>query len=553
MGKVIVGFLVLTIFLLSAFASAQQAPGPPIPLIPPAPPPSAEPGPPPPSQPAITSERLPSPASGWSGDLAPPERALPADFWHGTPRALAEILLGRLPETTSAALQSLERRLLLSPAAAPEGPDMAEMNLPALRAAALLRLGEIDAARAVLAAMPKKERDAGLRLAVAADAIAGHLGRACATAERAIRGDQDAFWQKALIACQALQGKTEEARLGVRLLAEEKLPPDKALSAAIDALAGHPAAPAMARLDHPTPLLLRLIVKARLRLARKLVASLSPDLALTLALDEAAPPATRLAAAERAARLGALPPARLAALYTDLTGTAAGGEDPSLMRARRFAAIADAASAGDRLARIVAFARDFAGPQGDGFAVAARLVLPQMRGIAPDPALAGSAAGAARLALAAGDNALARRWSALLPGAERKKLDFVLTLATPDNNSSAEDANVQGIGPPVLRLALLSALGRPVPARVWLHLPANAWSAGGPPGIPITPWLALSSAVPAKRIGESVLASLLVAGTTGRLSHDPLVLNAAIGGIERVGLDAAARRIAVEAALAAGL
>jgi hypothetical protein len=148
---------------------------------------------------------------------------------------------------------------------------------------------------------------------------------------------------------------------------------------------------------------------------------------------------------------------------------------------------------------------------------------------------------------------LARRWSALLSGEGRRKLDFVLALAAPGGDGPAGEANAQGVGPPVLRLALLSALGRPVPAGAWASLPANAWSPGGPPGIPIAPWLALSSAAPAKRIGESVLAGLLVAGDKGRLSRDPLVLNAVIGGIERAGLDAAARRIAVEAALAAGL
>lgn len=563
--KAMVGLVLLLLVLGSAPAFAQPAPGPPIPLIPPAPPPSATPPAPAPPLPAspvlppsppkpITGEPLPSPAPGWSGGLAAPKRALPGDFWRGTPRALADILLARLPATASAALQSLERRLLLSPAAAPQGPDAPGLSLPVLRAAALLRLGEIDTARAVLAAMPAGKPSAGLRLTVTADTVAGHWERACTTVGRAIREDQDAFWQRALIVCQALEGKIEEARLGLQLLAEEKLPPGKVLDAAIDATgapAGHPAAAAITRLDAPTPLLLRLAVKVRLSLDPRLIATLPPDPALSLALDKAAPPATRLAAAERAARLGALPPARLAALYTDLAGTAA-GDASSLARARRFAAIVKAAAPADQIARIIAFARDFAGPRGDGLALAARLLLPHLRAIAPDPALSGAAAGAARLALAAGDADLARRWSALSSGTERRKLDFVLALAIPDANS-AEGANGQGIGLPRLRVALLAALGRPVPARAWPDLPAQAWSVGGPPGPPLAPWLALSAAAPEKRIGAAVLASLLLAGAAGKLSRDPLVLNAAIGGIERAGLDAAARRIAVEAALAANL
>jgi hypothetical protein len=69
-------------------------------------------------------------------------------------------------------------------------------------------------------------------------------------------------------------------------------------------------------------------------------------------------------------------------------------------------------------------------------------------------------------------------------------------------------------------------------------------------GVPLAPWRALAAAAPAHRVGETVLASLLVAGS-GR--GDPLALNAAIGGLERVGLASDARRLAVEAALAAGL
>jgi hypothetical protein len=539
-------FAALTI-LLPAFAAAQP-PGPPIPLIPSAPPLSKEPAPPPGAKPAITSEPLSAPAPGWSGDIAPPKRPLPANFWQGTPRAVADILLSRLPETTSPALQSLERSLLLSPAAAPSGPDMPGMSLPALRAAALLRFGKIDAARAVLAAAPQSEQPSLRRLAVAADTITGNLDRACATVRRAIRGNQDAFWQRALIGCQALAGENTEAQLGLQLLAEEKLKPGRALTSAVAALSGHAAA-AVTRLDNPTPLLLQLLVKAKLPLTRSLIDSLSPELALTLALDETAPPAIQLAAAERAARFGALSPARLAALYTALAATA-GGDDPSLLRARRFAAIADAASAGVRLARIIAFARDFAGRQDGGWMLAARLVAPQLQDIDPDPALAGLADPAARLALAANLDALAQQWAQFLSGTARARLDFLLALAMPDKGASGSEENIRQFGPPALRIALRAAFDRPVPAQEWSRLPAGSWTSPGPPDAPVAPWLVLLTAVPAKRVGETVLASLMIAGAKER---SPVALCAAIGGLDRVGLAADARRLAVDAALAAGL
>jgi hypothetical protein len=261
---------------------------------------------------------------------------------------MADLLLAQMPDTLSSALQSLMRRLLLSPAAAPEGPDGGDRTLPGLRAAALLRLGEIDAARAVIAAIPERERGPALPLAVAADAINGDFGRACAIVRETVRRDQGAFWQTALITCQALQGETEQASLGLQLLAEEPASRDEALGAAVEALAGRPSATAVARAEGLDPLTLRLLVKARQPLAPALVGSLRPDLALCLARDEEAPAATRLAAAERAARFGALPPDRLSALYTDNAGGGEPGDEPVLHHSRRFAAIQRAVTATER-------------------------------------------------------------------------------------------------------------------------------------------------------------------------------------------------------------
>src|SRR5579863_1874227 len=133
--------------LLPAALSAQNL-GPPIPLYPEGPPPG---GP-------ITSQPLGAPAVGWSGSTTPPGKPLPAGFWHDTPRALADILLSHLPMTPSPALQRLERRVLLSQGTAPDGADAPGLDLPVLRAKALLRLGEVAAARTVIEAIPDKER-----------------------------------------------------------------------------------------------------------------------------------------------------------------------------------------------------------------------------------------------------------------------------------------------------------------------------------------------------------------------------------------------------------
>jgi hypothetical protein len=534
--------------LIAAVAYAEtpgETLGPPISLLPPSVPVAVAPGSA--AEEPVASEPLAPPAPGWSAAAAPRD-ALPVGFWRGTPRAVAELLLARLPDTSSPTLQSLERRLLLSPAAAPEGADEPGRNLPALRAAALLRLGELDAARAVLAEMPKSDRGRALPLAVAADAIGGEVERACATVRDSVRRDQAAFWQIALIACQALHGETEQASLGLQILGEEHAAGDAALAAAVDALAGRHAAAAVSRADRLDPLTLRLLVKARQSLAPGLVETLPPDLALCLALDEETPAATRLVAAERAALFGALPADRLRALYSALSS--AGQPSDRLDHATRLAAIPEATTAAERLRRIAAFANALGGPNKAGFALAARLVLPILRDIAPDPSLGASAPIAARLLIAAGDGRAARGWVALVPGSEGASLRLLLGLATGDEEATPEHPQTP-LSP--LVLALFAALGEPLGSAEWTRLPEAAWTVAGPPSAPPAAWLDLAEAAAAKRIGETVLGAILVAAASGPLTTDPVSLFTAVSGLKRIGLDADARRLAVESALAAGL
>jgi hypothetical protein len=458
---------------------------------------------------------------------------------------MADLLLARMPDTLSPALQTLERRLLLSPAAAPEGPDENDHTLPVLRATALLRLGELDAARAVVAAIPERERGPALPLAVAADAISGDIGRACATVREAVRREEGAFWQTASIACQALQGETEQASLGMQLLAEEGGPLNEALAAAVATLADQSPRITVDRGQNLDPLTLRMLVRAQLNLAPALIDDLRSDLALCLALDAEAPVGTRLAAAERAARFGALPPDRLRVLYAAATSRGEPSDEPARDHARRFAAIGQATTT-EQASRVVTFAEGFGASPPGGFALAARLVLPALREINPDPTFAASAPIITRLLIAAGDISAARRWSMLTSAAERRSLRVLLALAT------GGEEQLEAPRAPVL-LALASALAQPISSADWARLPEAFWRDPGPPSPPPAAWLDLAEAAPANRIGETALAALMVAAPTGPVSTDPVALFAAVSGLRRVGLEADARRLAVEAALAAGL
>ena len=539
--------------LLPGTALGQQL-GPPIPLLPP--PSASSPTLPPPSgsrrDDAVVSEPLAPPSAGWIIGTPVPDDALPEGLWRGTSRNIADLLLARLPDTTSPALQSLERRLLLSPAAVPQGWGAGDDRLQMLRAAALLRLGELDAARAVVAGIPESKRGPALPLAVAADAIGGNIEDACVAVRETVRHDEGAFWQTALIACQALQGQIEQARLRLQLLAEEQQEPqDKVLTAAVEKLAGQSSPPVtMDPADPLDPLTLRLLVAARWEIEPAFVGKLRPDLALCLALDDEAPAEARLNAAERAARYGALSPDRLRSLYTTLAVPGELNAGGALDHARQFAAIGRARNSAERMARIAGFIDALRSSEAAGLNLAARLVLPNLREMEPDSSLAGSAALTARLLLAAGDTGAAQRWSELVSTEQQGLLGLLFALTLPREEIVVDQADAS---PPVLFLGLASALGEPLPPTVWAGVPPDLWTVAGPASPPSAAWLDLTEAARGKRIGETVLAALIVASPGDTLSTDPMALFIAVSALRQVGLATDAHRLAVEAALAAGL
>jgi hypothetical protein len=199
---------------------------------------------------------------------------------------------------------------------------------------------------------------------------------------------------------------------------------------------------------------------------------------------------------------------------------------------------------------IAHFADAFGGLQSGGFFLAARLVLPALRDVAPDPSLAGLAPAAARLLLAAGDYPAAQRWGALMSEDEARSVGMLLALAAGRQQQTLRQTEVPQN---LVFIVLSSALGEPQPPAAWTHLPETAWAAAGSPSPPPAAWLDLVAAARAKRVGETVLAAVIVASPAGTLSTDPVGLFTAVSSLRQVGLEADARRLAVEAALVAGL
>src|SRR5579864_5597411 len=272
------------------------------PAVPEAP---AAPTPTPSADESISATPLAPVDPAWVGTLGAPH-AFPPTMWQGTPRSIVAAALPGLGSSTSPALQDLARRLLLSNAAAPAGPDPSNQpGLAALRIERLAALGEVEGAIAVIEALPGTVRDETMaRRRVELDFAKNDAEAACRGVQTGIARYQSVWWDRALIACQALAGDREKAALGISLLHEQKAPADPTFDVLVAAVGGG-RAPKLDKLAQPTPMLVSLLAASKSTQPRDLLSEADPATLRAWASNESVPALQRLAAAERAAALGA--------------------------------------------------------------------------------------------------------------------------------------------------------------------------------------------------------------------------------------------------------
>jgi hypothetical protein len=562
----------LLLLLLTRPAAAEI--GPPVPLAPPAPratpatPPVAPSTQPPPGAPSSDEDIHAMPLApmdpSWIGTLGPSDGALSRDMWSGTPRALVSAALPLLRPTTSPTLQDLSRRLLLSDAVAPAGQDVApQPNLAVLRLNRLLALGRVDGT-ALIDALPQNvanetfDRDS-VELRLAANDLSG----ACRSVQERVARYRNAWWDRATIACQALNGAHEQAGLGLSVLREQKGASDPVFEGLIDTIDGH--RQKLDKLPDPTPMRMALWAAAKLPLPADVLTTAGPAALLIWATSDKVPAVQRLPAAERAEALGALPPDGLGLLYGNIdakpdeqAAVLASGKLPVDARSRAIL-YGVARANGSPAARIAALTPLLADAKRRGvFSPVARLVAPLVAELQPGPDTQSFAGDAARVLLAAGNPDQAGPWVDL---ANLPELQIVAGLAQPHRDVAALSlANIiaaltkrdPAAAPRQIDLliALLNALGEKIVA-------VDAAPLVQPPHQGLLPgatlWLDQQQAAASGRVGETILTSLLIATAGEQLSPEPVLLANVVSGLKAVGLETEARAIAVEAALAAGI
>ena len=531
-----------------------------------------------------------------STDLAPvmaaDGSAVPHELWRGLDTAAVEQLMASLTiPPRSAALHGLWRRLITSSVEPPAG-GQGNAHFEALRLEALYRSGLLDRISETVAQGGGGAGGSGMPL-VALIAARSDIGlkrreEGCARARRLgdIRGDipKSLRGEAVLVSgyCAAAAGDAAAAGLLAEIAREEGIAASPGL-AALDAIAagGKPDAPKLGKDQRLTLVDYRILELAGAPpAAAELIAHASPALLVAIARDGEAPATVRLDAAEAAARLNAIEATALAEIYR--TQGAAGANTASLGNAtltdaagntaQRRAALYAAAEAERtpfkkvRLIRSLIDNANRAGLTLPTLVLAARL----SADVALVPEIGWFAETAIESNLAAGDYAKARMWARFAasldaggagPVSTRGGLGHwtaLIDIADPDY----PEARGGALGA-VERMALsgrfstdllhrlatvLDALDYQVPIPLWEAASRTPQPSSG--HLPATGVLSqLQQASVKKEFGRTVLLAMQTLGPDGADRAHMIGLGDAIRALRRAGLDADARRLALEALL----
>jgi hypothetical protein len=145
------------------------------------------------------------------------QTGLAQDLWRGASVDTLNTVLPKLAapggRPLSPAAAALARRVLATGAPGPTGLG-ADPAALAARAGALIALGDVRAAAAILARAPGLDRSAELSRAAAESALlSGEDARACAVADGLTIGREDIYWLRLRAYCQAIGGHPDQAQL----------------------------------------------------------------------------------------------------------------------------------------------------------------------------------------------------------------------------------------------------------------------------------------------------------------------------------------------------
>jgi hypothetical protein len=483
-----------------------------------------------------------------------PPALLPADLWHGLNAAVIEkALAGPDMPPRSPALHELWRRMLLSTSGPGHDAGRSSDDLLQLRLEALYRSGLLGDIAEVLGKGGSTDPTTRLWRA-RADIYRGERDKGC----QALAGPVEPQLPQPLKAekqvligyCAAVAGDTAAAALAASLAREEGSTAELPMSVlgGLDGGVGErPPLPARVSLIDYRFIELTGPIDAAAVLPRA-----EPALLVALAGSSALDIKVQVAAAEAALRLNAMPPEAVAEVYRRLPEAASGaGAAPALKRAQLFKAV-EATQTPDARVRLVRSLLNEARRAGL-YLQTARMLAPLFTQIWPSPQAAPLTEAIVEVALAGGDYELARRWAE--SGASLQHWLALIDLVDPQARQmrpaglgSLEELAARGrLAPVPLHrvVTVLDALNITVPLRLWEAAGRLPQPTGG--HLPETGVLSeLAQASQRKEAGRTILLAMRALGPEGPDGANALALGDTLRALKRAGLDADARRLALE-------
>lgn len=500
---------------------------------------------------------------------------LPFELWRGLDVAGLEGMIAKIEiPPRSPAVHELWRRLITSNVTPPAGVETPG-KFDILRAEMLLRSGLLeDAARAIKAEGPTNGDV--LRNEVAAKVLLGlgqndkgcEIAKSLAPKRKELPKPQQSEALLMAGLCAAAGGNTGGAGLVADLAREEKSD-DAATLAILDAVANGMKQPVKG-LKTVSLLVYRTLALAGGVDAKDAIDHGEPALLAALARDANTPPGVRASAAEAGARVNALTPTELAAIYREtgtpatadvLLASQAASSEPALHRAALFRASESERTPFKKVRLMRALLDDSrrAGLYLQGLAMLA----PAAGDIQPVPEIGWFAESGVEIALAAGQFDRARQWTMLggsVPGDNGlRHWQALIDLSDPafrgDRARSlqpVEELVAHGRLPP----DLLNRLATVLDAND-INVPIPIWQAASrvPPAtsgyLPETGVLSeLQDASKKQQFGRTVLLVMRALGKTGAEGAHQIALGDSIRALRKAGLDADAKRLSMEALFA---
>jgi hypothetical protein len=479
------------------------------------------------------------------GAIGRGQGALPDTLWANSNPAQLAALFDRLPASfNSPAALALARSALASAGAAPSGDGASDAARK--RYAALGRLGLADDVSVMAAPALASDPDIA-QYAAQADLARGRMEEACQRGRMAVTQRPAPFLLRLRAFCAASAGEPGAVDLALEV-ARSANADDPWLRSALQAMATRPARPPAARFD--TSLNAAVSVAARLPPGPNPVGNSSSLALLVATRGETLPPAVRAQAAALAFRRGILDAAtaRNAIRRPDTEGN----PPPLAAAIRQIEAAPRSLQAAGAIAQVLRRATLYA-----DFAAAARLFHDDIAALesAPDAA---SAVAFARAAAASGDMALAARLAesaaqARVSAASLAPIQAAIAVSAggSDNASRAvrqrlEAATAETAAQVSRDIAILAALDFAMEEEARAYVAAHPPVGGRAPDAQLAN--ALAAAAQSRAIGETaLLASLVLA--QGAQTVETNALAGVIRALRAVGLDGAARSVAIEALL----